>query len=465
MQNNEICLLHYIGSITAPAGCGKTQLIVSSLKQHEGTKPVLILTHTNAGVTALSERLKKHKVPTSSYKIQTIDGWMLKLVNSFPKRSAISPKCFDLLSPQTDYDEIKRGAGTILYGKHADDIVLANYSHLIVDEYQDCTIQQHNLIKYLATILPTCILGDPLQAIFNFGSNTLVDWNNDVLSFFPTITELNTPWRWINAGASDLGYWLLKIREDLIAGQQIDFTKAPNKVELIPIPKQNGHSKIIETVNKNYGSSSDSILIIGDSRNPQSRHDIAKLAPGSSTVEPVDLRDLLSFADNFDSSPFIQILNFSKSIMTGVGSLNLEQRIKTIQANRHRTPPSNIEALCLQLIQSPSYENTKKIFEELNNLDGVRVFRHEIYYSCIKSLELSIDNKSQSLKESVMKIRERNRFTGRPLPRKAIGSTLLLKGLEAEHVIILNAGTLNAQNLYVAMTRGSKSITICHTSE
>ena len=60
--------------------------------------------------------------------------------------------------------------------------------------------------------------------------------------------------------------------------------------------------------------------------------------------------------------------------------------------------------------------------------------------------------------------REQNRLVGRPLPRRAVGSTLLLKGLEAEVAVILNAGALDARNLYVAMTRGSKALTICAPS-
>jgi DNA helicase IV len=39
--------------------------------------------------------------------------------------------------------------------------------------------------------------------------------------------------------------------------------------------------------------------------------------------------------------------------------------------------------------------------------------------------------------------------------------TLLLKGLEAEVAVVLNAGNLDARNLYVAMTRGSKALTVC----
>lgn len=61
-------------------------------------------------------------------------------------------------------------------------------------------------------------------------------------------------------------------------------------------------------------------------------------------------------------------------------------------------------------------------------------------------------------------MREQNRLIGRPLPKRAVGSTLLLKGLEAEGAVILNAGALDARNLYVAMTRGSKALTVCSQS-
>jgi DNA helicase-2/ATP-dependent DNA helicase PcrA len=58
-------------------------------------------------------------------------------------------------------------------------------------------------------------------------------------------------------------------------------------------------------------------------------------------------------------------------------------------------------------------------------------------------------------------MREKNRFLGRPLPSRGVGSTLTLKGLEADVAVILNAANLNARNLYVAMTRGSKALIVC----
>ena len=60
MADPEIDLLAIDrGSITAPAGCGKTHLIAEALQRHEGEKPILVLTHTNAGVAALRSRMDK----------------------------------------------------------------------------------------------------------------------------------------------------------------------------------------------------------------------------------------------------------------------------------------------------------------------------------------------------------------------------------------------------------------------
>lgn len=55
-------LKYYRGAIAAPAGCGKTQIIADTLTLHIGASPVLILTHTNAGVTTLRMRMQRAPV-------------------------------------------------------------------------------------------------------------------------------------------------------------------------------------------------------------------------------------------------------------------------------------------------------------------------------------------------------------------------------------------------------------------
>jgi hypothetical protein len=62
---------------------------------------------------------------------------------------------------------------------------------------------------------------------------------------------------------------------------------------------------------------------------------------------------------------------------------------------------------------------------------------------------------------AAVSVREQSRALGRPLSRRSVGSTLLLKGLEADVSVILHADDLNSRNLYVAMTRGSRRLVIC----
>jgi DNA helicase-2/ATP-dependent DNA helicase PcrA len=67
----------------------------------------------------------------------------------------------------------------------------------------------------------------------------------------------------------------------------------------------------------------------------------------------------------------------------------------------------------------------------------------------------------ENLTEAAKKYQRDMRHTGRPIShRKLIGTTLLVKGLEYDHAVVLDADTLDAKDLYVAMTRGSKSLTI-----
>src|SRR5665213_1414129 len=83
------------GTVTAPAGCGKTHLIGEALTRHTGSKPILVLTHTNAGVAALRGRLDRACVRAGAYRLSTIDGRAMRLDDPFPMRRAHDPMAVD----------------------------------------------------------------------------------------------------------------------------------------------------------------------------------------------------------------------------------------------------------------------------------------------------------------------------------------------------------------------------------
>jgi len=230
------------GAITAPAGCGKTHLIAEGLTQHNGAKPVMILTHTNAGVVALRDKLDRLSVPPKAYCVATIDGWAIRLISTFPQRSGHDPALLKLANPGTDYPNIRVAAAKLLKAGHVNGVLHASYDRLIVDEYQDCSIRQHGMISRAARILPTVVLGDPLQAIFGFGGDPLIGWD-DVIKCFPIVGQLSTPWRWINAGTELLGRWLLEVREKLLRGEAIDLRKAPSGVTWVELNGSDDHAK------------------------------------------------------------------------------------------------------------------------------------------------------------------------------------------------------------------------------
>jgi DNA helicase-2/ATP-dependent DNA helicase PcrA len=450
------------GSVTAPAGCGKTQLVADTLQAYAGAKPVLVLTHTNAGVAALRARLVRARVPTAAYRLSTLDGFAMRLVSNFPMRSAIAPQVLELNTPKQDYPTIRSAAVQLVRDGHVNDTLRATYAALLVDEYQDCNVHQHALVAWMANTLRTCVLGDPLQAIFGLGNNQLVDWTSDVQPQFPAIGELRTPWRWRIAGTEDLGQWLLSTRAQLQAGGGVHLGGAPPHVQWVQIdPRTAVQQRLVAA--RGHAPDRGTVLVIGDARRPQGRHQITSQIPGATAVEAVDLGDLVSFARSFDpmsAQALPMLIEFTAGTVTGVGAANLLQRVPTLRAGRARTPPTLLESAAVQFTNVPSLPAAASFMEMATLQAGAHVYRPEMLRCCLAALRNACSGAHTFHAAAVLE-RERNRHAARYVSRRAVGSTLLLKGLEADMVVILQPELMTASNLYVALTRGAKKVIVC----
>lgn len=377
------------GSITAPAGCGKTELITSSLAARPPSKPVLILTHTNAGVAALRSRLKKAVVPSASYRLSTIDGFAMRLIGKFPSRSGHATNLLELSNPSADYPAIRQAALNLLAAGHLLQALTATYDRLWVDEYQDCNTAQHALVIGLASMLPTCVLGDPMQAIFGFRNNRLVSWQHDVQAVFPASGELGTPWRWRNAGTETLGQWLLQARAALAAGQRVDLRTAPEQVIWKGLTEGN---EAIErrTAARSNAPGQGTVLIIGDSINVQGRHDLTSQTPGAVVVERVDLPELTAFARSFDlygATALQDLVFFTAEMMTGVGATALLSRVGSLRANRAKNPPTIPEAAAVAFEGDRTWRRALELVSALANNGDTRVYRPELLQCCRSAME------------------------------------------------------------------------------
>jgi DNA helicase-2/ATP-dependent DNA helicase PcrA len=81
---------------------------------------------------------------------------------------------------ESEWADVYAAATRVLSTRSGKEILRASYSGVYVDEYQDCVTDQHALVLTLAEVLPTRVLGDPLQGIFGFKGQKIVDWDRDV---------------------------------------------------------------------------------------------------------------------------------------------------------------------------------------------------------------------------------------------------------------------------------------------
>lgn len=452
------------GLIVAPAGCGKTHLITQTLNVSM-QKPYLVLTHTTAGVAALKQRLKRLGVPKRNYVVATIDGWARRIAIMFPS------SCNVVATPETPglfYPELRAKVNRYINPGNLSEIIQASYTRLLVDEYQDCNADQHALICSLSDFLPTIVFGDPMQCIFNFGG-PMPYWEDEVQTKFPVISELNKPWRWINSGAPNLGEWILNSRDLLLKGDSVDLLSCP---EHICWNQLTGNFQVDVSCQtqalyqiRNNNNDSDSLLVIGNQYNANLRYAFARAARGIDVVETLELPDITTVASEIDGLTgmdlAVSVLSSVSTMMTGVGQSGLMNRLPIIIAGRNKKPATAIELAVKCVIETGDKNSIANLLSRLELSSETRVFRAGAFSALKDAVSLSISDPTKTTRKAAEIVRERRRHLGdsRISPR-AIGSTLLLKGLEADHALILDAGTMNASHLYVALSRGAKTITV-----
>lgn len=449
-----------LGYVESPAGCGKTEAIIRAVRDHS-TGTQLILTHTNAGVSALQERFRTNNVSKEKYHIKTISGWAWSWVSKYPSNSGYALE--DAFPRSADWKGVYIAATRLIKKCFVSYVIKNSYVGVIVDEYQDCTCSMHNLIFELKNILPCRVLGDPLQGIFDFAKeDTLVDWSDVKTCFANELGQLNVPYRWNNSGNPQLGKWLIDNRPAFQEGDLPDFSNLPVCIKPSNFEKIAGELKSIVNIDED-----ESICVIGPKYGNHPKKIISTLINcGFKYIEPNELSKVNELIKRLADASFSigkkgeYVFKFIKSCYSGL--------------TKHGKFIENI--LLGKCERSPSDEKRKKIYENFKSgyapglvlmliryLDdcGVRCQRTDSI-SCFENVlsrHIETDEKLIDIFNSESAVR---RNTNRKNWRRVLGTTLLLKGLEFDHaVIVINKGDkLSSKDLYVAITRGSKSITI-----
>ncbi len=454
------------GSISMPAGAGKTEIVAAvSASVAENGDTILILTHTHAGVEALRRRMSKFNVPQGQVSIRTIDAWCFDLIQHFP---LLADYAVPGHPDWNDSQEYHRAAARAVISTAVQRMLRISYSLVIVDEYQDCLIDQHQVIIGIQQAVPTLVLGDPLQGLFDFQGQQPVEWGTDVLRVFPSVYLEPFPWRWHGHNEA-LGQWLLAIREPLICGMPVDLRGSPILWSRRPSDRQ--EAMLVQVATCFNAPRNGSTVALGRFRNdiltPASR-----LRGTFSVMEALDSSYTQEFCTLVDSGGPFEVaqraVEFAVECTVGVAEhipaqarrrLGEGQRIATRKADRKAA----YDALNA-LLESAAPQSVRKAMDAMLALPGVSLYCREAWHEVTQALQIAAPEEEEPVTTALQLCRNRTRAMGRrPAPR-TLSRPLLVKGLEYDHAILLNADEYNAHELYVALTRASKSVTVISSS-
>lgn len=460
------------GYVVAPAGYGKTHLIAEATARSTGRQ--LILTHTYAGVNALRRKMRILGVSDRLYRIDTIASWSLRLSLSY---SGTSGWAEERPADNAQWSALYEACTRLLDREFVRRIVRASYDGLYVDEYQDCSTGQHGIVCELARDLPSRILGDPLQGIFDFDGQNPIDWTRDVESNFERIGALDVPHRWVQVGANDLATWLRNVRTRLENGHPIDLNA--DRPATVTFTHANADPQALIQSQGNacrYFQCERAHTVIAIHKGSQEYkakcHTLSRNLGGRfSSIEEIEGKDLFSFIRKLerahtDVARLKEVVAFAKRCMTAVEQNLPAGTVRGENVNiRANTRNASAARRANAYLAAPGSAAMADFLLALKETAGVGAIRADLFNRALGVLRKHVMHPELSLAEAAEKYHGELRYKGRPLGRRRlIGTTLLVKGLEFDHAIVLDAASLSKKELYVALTRGARSLTIISTT-
>lgn len=469
--------------IIAPAGYGKTHTIAECLKYTDGKS--LILTHTHAGVASLKSKISELGIPKDKYNVETLDSYTQKYVHSYYMG--------DDLPTQDKKDEyfkaIRKHASKIFESELVHKVIQNTYSHIFVDEYQDCSVIQHELVMQISKNVKLHIFGDPLQGIFDFDGE-IVDLDSEFFKNEFKQFELLTPHRWIKSGNKALGDDLVEIRSLIKNSKEIQIDKFDNIEYYIIQNASKGYFLAKYKYFKEFIGRLDNLLIVFPPVRKDSTKDVkenkyhenirisfAKSLKrwGVKLIEAIDREDFYTIAKKLDSikdcknnekllktliDSFFQKI-FNKKFLEKWFNLDVDyQLFRFKKAEKKDLASKHLHNQVDDFLTNPCALSVYNLLEGLLELPDSFYSRIDLLYGIQGALKIAA-SKNISVYEAMIQQRNIMRRKGRNPPNKILGTTLLTKGLEFDNVIILEADEFeDYKHLYVALTRSCKRLII-----
>ncbi|MCL8026460.1 UvrD-helicase domain-containing protein [Nocardioides bruguierae] len=453
-------------SVTLPAGAGKTHLLAATARRiiDEGGT-VLVLTHTNAGVHAIQRRLQKFGV-TSNVRVSTLTSFAFLLARAYPVLGQMRVPEVPNWSDSPAYVTAARRIAT---SNHMREVLVASFTHMLVDEYQDCSEDQHELVCALAEAIPaTGVLGDPMQAIFGFKDTNLVTWDAVTNRFPDHLTDVN-PWRWVGHNEA-LGAWLLDLRTQLVAGRQLSFHQLDPALRVSYRSSVGSYQAVPQVVLNGRWPADESVVVLTAFKTTI-RSVGGKLNGRFTIMEEISgdfmIRALTELADLDLDGYSGWLYKLVKDCTCGHAGLNdpVKKGLARGRTVGHLSRPGLEQALAGfdAAVTEPSFGTLVEAMDTVMKSPALRLHSHEAWFDIQAALvgAVAAGNDPSALTQELARARDRIRHQGRRDRGRVVSRTLLVKGLEYDHVVIDNIErTTDVNNLYVALTRARKSITV-----
>jgi hypothetical protein len=446
------------GAIVAPAGHGKTHLIARRISEADSNERLLVLTHTNVAVRALRRRLTS--TSAGLIQVETLDAMALRIATSFPATSLV-PK--EIAGSQADWeDAVRPGALRALRSPAIRDAFVASYTNVIVDEFQDCTRAQVALILALAERVPTVVLGDPMQAVYQFKPSEVLDWESRTAGH-PALGSLEVPWRW--QGRPELGEWILTSRAALRDGHQVVVGRGTAAVvrDLNKPIAQAGLSNVLQ------GLAGSTAVITGNSGNVSRLRDIARGNKWSrcevfETAAPSELASLgAAHSGGTPPDQALALIAFAKACMSKVGEVSgagaCEMNLRHTGAAGKS--PSALAVAIRRFLGEPVGVTAKGVLECLAADPITHTFRPSLLRLAQRAYDRVGEGGCEGFEPSVREVLEARKHVDEQASGPSVGTSLRLKGLEFDNVVIVDPeafGTI--EQLYVAISRPTSQIVI-----
>lgn len=425
-------------SVSAAAGCGKTQLIADAVALSDGRE--LVLTHTNAGVQAIRHRIASKKGGNTSV-VSTMDSWCQSFIRAFPSLSGTHG--IDDLPAQDYWPALRVGMLKLMSFESVRAILKASHAGVFVDEYQDCGVAQHQIVAELATLLPVRVLGDPMQAIFNFGSERVIGWDV-VEDLFEPLPSLAEPHRWSKTNPQ-LGSAIQLARGSLEMG-----TVASLSSSVVTLMTASGNLSEDVQLIRNHANQflGESVAVIFRNRGQVER--FSRASGGAfqivESVEP----DIMVECRQVDAKKGDEVID---PLVRAVQKLAMKSEFERV-----------IKELTGRNILAKAVEGSEESGYAVDTLDaltevGFKPFRWELWWDLRGAIDLWAKGRTLGLGDALRKTRAARSRRGRVLKKWHVGLQHVLKGLEFDHTIVCDSGE-DPQLAYVSISRASKTMAV-----